>query len=82
MVGSALHAQPWQDPSPRSITSTKEGGEAMRWDAERGHFLPGPNTHGEADQLELGRRVALELHTSPAWPRTRSTSPEPQGGDT
>jgi hypothetical protein len=37
----------------------------MEWDADRGHFLYGPNAHGEADQVELGRRVALELHYQP-----------------
>jgi hypothetical protein len=37
----------------------------MEWDADRGYFLPGPNAYSEADQLELGRRVALELHYQP-----------------
>jgi hypothetical protein len=37
----------------------------MEWDADHGHFLYGPNAQGEADQVELGRRVALELHHQP-----------------
>jgi hypothetical protein len=34
----------------------------MEWDEARGHFLTGPDAQGEADLIELGRRVALDLH--------------------
>ena len=44
----------------------------MEWDEARGHFLTGPDAQGEADLIELGRRVAQHLHyqveTSDDWP--------------
>ena len=61
MVGSALHAQPWQDPSTRTHYQHPNGGDAMEFDEVYGELLPARDAAFELDRIELGTQPALHL---------------------